>query len=175
LRFAAPDVVRDAMRGRALEHELNANFLCAVRRERIVTGITTGIIPAAATTGMLLGYGVRLGAPGRVFRVIGAIVFGVSAYRGSDVPLAPAVGLLVHIMAMLACGVAYASLTGEGRAHRGAWAIAIGAAATAIVFMFARTIGGSIALVLTPGNLISLGAVIALTLPIGMRFAPRRV
>jgi hypothetical protein len=124
---------------------------------------------------MLLGYGIRLGAPWRVFQAIGTIVAGASAAGVSRSPLAALLGLTAHVASMLACGVVYASLTGESEDHRIAWAIAIGAAAVASVFVIARTFGGSIALVLTPGNLVAIGVVIAITLPIGMRFAPTRV
>ena len=134
-------------------------------------GITAGIIPAAATTGMLLGYGVRLGQPMLVFQAIGAI-----AGATTGMPrIAALLGFLIHVITTLACGVLYVALTGESGDNRFAWAIAIGAAAAAAAFVVARTFGGSIALVLTPGNLVSVGVVIAITLPIGMRFAPSTV
>lgn len=155
----------------ALERTLNAGFLCVVQRTRLVTGITAGIIPAAATTGMLFGYGIRLGQPTLVFQAIGAIGGGMT----STPRVGALLGLLLHIVATLACGVLYVALTGESRDNRFAWAIAIGAAAAAAAFVAARTFGGSIALVLTPGNLVTLGVVIAITLPIGMRFAPSTV
>ena len=143
-------------------------------RERLVTAITTGVIPAAATTGMLLGFGIRLGAPSRVFGMIGAAVLGESAAIAHARSVVSA-GVLLHLVGVLLCGVAYASLVGDTRKHRVAWAIAIGAAAFAIAFIFARTFAGSIALVLTTGNLIAIGVVIAVTLPIGMRFALSRL
>ena len=157
-----------------LERKLNTTFLCAMQRERIVSGITAGLIPAAATTGMLWGYGVRLGASGRVFQTIGAIVLhssGTAAGGLRDV----VAGLLVHVVAMLSFGVVYAALIGDAGEHRVAWAITTAAAAIAAVFVSARTFAGSITLVLTPENLIAIGVVIAITLPIGMRFAPPRV
>jgi len=134
-------------------------------------GITAGIIPAAATTGMLLGYGIRLGEPTLVFQAIG----GVISVMASMPRIAALAGFLLHIAATLACGVLYVVLMGESGDNRFAWAIAIGAAAAAAAFVVGRTFGGSIALVLTPGNLVTLGVVIAITLPIGMRFAPSPV
>lgn len=151
-------------------------FLCAVRQPRLVTGITSGVIPAAATTGMLFGYGIRLGGASRVFQAIGSLLLaraGESASGSSS--LATGVGLLLHVVATLACGLAYASLADDSHDHPIAWAIVIGAAASALAFLAVRTFAGSIALVLTPGNLIAIGAVIAITLPIGMRFAPTRL
>ena len=151
-------------------------FLCAVRRPRLVTGITSGIIPAAATSGMLLGYGIRLGAASRVFEAIGSVLLGTGGARASvSSPLATGVGIVLHVAATLACGILYAACSGEAEDHPIAWAIAIGAAASALAFLAVRTFAGSIALVLTPGNLIAIGAVIAITLPIGMRFAPTRL
>jgi hypothetical protein len=140
----------------------------------IVRGITVGMIPAAATTGMLWGYGVRVGAPERVFAAIGAVVLGTGTQAAFG-PLYVLAGALVHVAAMLSFGVAYAAVTREQGEHPVAWAIAIAGAAIAAVFVSARTFAGSITLVLTPGNLIAIGVVIAITLPIGMRFAPSRV
>jgi hypothetical protein len=71
--------------------------------------------------------------------------------------------------------VAYVSLVENENDHRIAWAIAIGAAMAAASLIVLRSFGGSIALVLTPANLVALGVVIAITLPIGMRFAPSRM
>ena len=139
-----------------------------MQRTRLVTGITAGSIPAGATAGMLIGYGIRLGHPTRVFEAIG----GVAGAMTSTPRAAALVGFVVHVALMLTCGVLYAALIGKSGDNRFAWAIAIGAAAAAIAFIVARTFGGSIALALTPGNLVTLGVVIAITLPIGMRFAP---
>lgn len=151
-------------------------FLCAVRRPRLVTGITSGVIPAAATTGMLFGYGIRLGSASRVFQAIGSVILGRAGESASaQSTLATAVGIVLHVAATLACGILYAACAGESEDHPIAWAIAIGAAASALAFLAVRTFAGSIALVLTPGNLIAIGAVIAITLPIGMRFAPTRL
>jgi hypothetical protein len=80
-----------------------------------------------------------------------------------------------HVATTLSFGVVYVALIGDAGEHRVAWAIAIAAAAIAAVFVSARTFAGSITLVLTPENLIAIGLVIAITLPIGMRFAPTRV
>jgi len=154
-----------------LERTLIADLLCAVHRERLVTGITTGILPASATTGMLLGFGIRLGAPARAFQAIGALL--ADANRMPS--LATVLGIVLHITATLLCGVAYIALVDDSEDHLIAWAITVGAGAAALLFIVARTFGGSIALALTPGNLMAIGVVIAITLPIGMRFAPSRV
>jgi hypothetical protein len=126
---------------------------------------------------MLFGYGIRLGAASRVFQAIGSVLLGSAgdSASGQSSAMAISVGIVLHVVATLACGVAYAAFAREGEDHRIAWAIAIGAAASAIAFLVVRTVAGSIALVLTPGNLIAIGVVIAITLPIGMRFAPTRL
>lgn len=120
---------------------------------------------------MLLGFGIRIGAPTRVLQTIGAIIITTSRIPA----LATSVGIVVSVAAALACGFAYVALTGESGDHRFAWAITLGAAVAAALFVLARTFAGSIALVLTPGNLIAIGVVIAITLPMGMRFAPSRL
>jgi hypothetical protein len=175
-RFARALVARHESIATPLERTLIPDLLCAVRRARILSGITTGIIPAAATTGMLLGFGIRLGAPSRVFYTIGMIVAGANAADGPRTSTLVAIlGFVLQLVATLSCGVAYVSLIGDSGDHRVAWAITIGAAAMAAVFVCARTFAGPIALVLTPGNLFAIGVVIAITLPIGTRFAPSRV
>ena len=123
---------------------------------------------------MLLGFGIRLGAPARVFQAIGSVITGGSASIAAS-PRATIAGVVLHLIVMLASGVAYAALLGDSDDQRAAWAITIGAALSACAFILAKTFAGSIALVLTPGNLVALGVVTAITLPIGMRFAPSRV
>ena len=144
-----------------------------MRREQIVSGITTGLIPTAATLGMLIGFGVRLGSATRVLRTIGEMAFGGN-FRGA-VTAYVAAGALLHVIAVLSCGVAYVLILGDDREHRVASAIAVGGTVVIAATVAARTFAGSIALVLTPANLIAIGVVIAITLPIGMRLALSRV
>jgi hypothetical protein len=124
---------------------------------------------------MLLGYGIRLGAPWRVLQAVGGILVGAGADGANHTVLATGVGLALHLVVTLACGIAYVTLTRDAREHRVAWAIAIAAAVDAAAFIVARTFGGSIALALTPGNLVAIGVAIAISLPIGMRFAFSRL
>ena len=154
---------------------MTRRFLCAVQRQRVVTGITTGLLPAAATSGMLLGFGIRLGAPARVFQAIGSILTGADVAGIAASSRATVVGVLLHVAVMLASGVAYVALLGDTDEQRAAWAITIGAVIAASALILSRTFAGSIALALTPGNLVAIGIVTAITLPIGMRFAPSRV
>jgi predicted Na+-dependent transporter len=124
---------------------------------------------------MLLGFGIRLGAPARVFQAIGSVITGAGAAGIAITSRAAIVGVLLHVLVMLASGVVYVALLGDSDDQRATWAITIGASVAATAFILARTFAGSIALVLTPGNLVALGVVIAITLPIGMRFAPSRM
>jgi hypothetical protein len=119
---------------------------------------------------MLVGYGLRGGGAGRVFRAIGATILSVPSSAFLTLT-----GVILHVVVMLACGVLYVSLVTNGDEHRFAWAIAIGAAIAAIALILVRALGGSIALMMTPGSFVALGVVTAVTLPIGMRFAPSRV
>jgi hypothetical protein len=118
---------------------------------------------------MLLGFGVRDGAPARAFNAIGAMVLGPAA-TGRELSVATIVGVLLHAVVMLLCGVAYSWLV-EEQDHRLASAITVGAGAVVAMLAFARVFGGGIALVLSLGNLLEIGAVIVIALPIGMRFA----
>lgn len=124
-------------------------------------GITTGIVPAAAMLGMLLGFGLRDGAPAAAFEALGAALFGAGALTGA----------LVVVVVGLLCGVAYISAVARQRQHWMIWAIAIGAAVAVILLLCRRATGGGFALVLSAGNSIEIGVVIAFALPIGMRFA----
>lgn len=143
------------MREITLERARNVPFLCAVRRDRLVMGITTGVVPAAAIVGMLVGFGLRMGRP-RAFDVLGRGVIG---------------RVLVVVLLMLLCDVAYVAVVARERQLWVAWAIAIGAAAVVVIFSYARLTAGDIALVLSTRNLIAIAVVIAITLPVGMRFA----
>jgi hypothetical protein len=125
---------------------------------------------------MMFGYGIRLGGASRVFEAIGSLLLGRAGESASGSwSLATVVGIVLHVAATLACGLAYASLAADSDEHPIAWAIVIGAAASALAFLAVRTFAGSIALVLTPGNLIAIGVVIVITLPFGLRFAPTRL
>jgi hypothetical protein len=114
---------------------------------------------------MVFGFGLRSGAPAHVFAMFGAALFGAGAVAG---------GVAIVVLTLL-CGIAYVALVARERQHWLAWAIAVGAAAAVVMFVSAQAGGGTIALVLTRGNLIEIGVVIALTLPIGMRFALPKV
>ena len=124
-------------------------------------GITTGLVPAAAVMGMVLGFGMRAGGAARAFAAFGETFLGAGA----------AGGILLLLVFSVLCGFAYISVVARERQHWLAWAITIGAVATILMLVWSRARGGGIALVLSTGNLFEIGVVIAITLPIGMRFA----
>lgn len=128
-------------------------------------GITTGMVPAAALMGMLLGFGLRAGAPRRALAAFGATFLGAGAVAGG----------IVIVVLMLVCGVAYVALVARERQHWLAWAMMLAVLAVALMVVCSRLRGGGIALALSIGNLIEIGVVIAITLPIGMRFALPKV
>ena len=143
-----------------------------MRRIATVSGITSGILAASATLGALIGFGIRLGAPARVFNAIGAIVVGRSAlaYTGFA-PAVTLIGVVVHVLAMLACGAVYARLVEWTRGSTIAWAFGVSTAACTLTWLFARWFGVGPAVLLPFGNMIVLTVLLALALPIGMRFA----
>jgi apolipoprotein N-acyltransferase len=124
-------------------------------------GITTGILPAAALLGLLLGFGIRAGRPLGAFSALGIGLLGAGALGG----------VILVVVLMLMCGVGYVTLVARKRQHRVAWAMALAVAATVVMLVCMRLGGGEIALVLSSGNLIEIAIVIAIALPMGMRFA----
>ena len=139
-------------------------------------GITSGIVAASATAGALVGFGIRLGTPALAFNATSAIVLGqrALALHGAG-GLPTAVGGLVHVAAMLACGLAYVSLVTLTRGHAISWAVFVSAAATAMSWFVARQFGVGPAAVLPLGNLLMLGVVLVGALMVGMRLAPVEV
>jgi hypothetical protein len=79
-------------------------------------------------------------------------------------------GVLMVIL-MLLCGVLHVAIVARQRQRRSAWAIAIAIAAVAIIVACSRLAGGDVARVLSARKFIELGVVLAIVLPIGMRFA----
>lgn len=75
-------------------------FLFRVLRERVGRGLRAGIIAAAATAGVLIGFGIARGAPLQPLNAVAHLVIGTRAYladgfRAAITPLA----LAVHVVA----------------------------------------------------------------------------
>ena len=75
-------------------------FLIRVLRERVGRGLRAGIIAAAATAGVLIGFGIARGAPLQPLNAVAHLVIGTRAYladgfRSGVTPLA----LALHVLA----------------------------------------------------------------------------
>jgi hypothetical protein len=147
-----------------------------VRRHVVVSGITSGILAASATSGALVGFGIRLGTLARVFNAIGSIVLGPEAFAVYGYAASPTlVGALLHICAMIVCGLVYVSLVTISHGREIAWALVLSAATMVLAWFLARRVGVGPAVLLPAGNLLVLAAVLAGALIIGMRLAPVEV
>ena len=167
---------RASRRGEGLEWNDAAHLLCAVRRPRDVAGITAGVIAASATAGSLLGFGIHVGAPARLFNAVAGIVLGQGVQGESAFSAGPTlIGVLLHVTGMIVLGVLYAVLVWRWRGYTLAWSGVMAAVALAVFLVLARLFGVGPAAVLPIGKLIVLGVVLALALPIGMRLALSRL
>ena len=132
------------------------------------------MIAGAATAGALIGFGVRFGTPLRPFNTVAAAVLGQFAFSGTQPPIfVTVVGIVLHFAMALAWGVAYVYAVGRSRGARWQWALAAGVAAFFLTSLFARALGVGLGTLLPLGDRIVLSIVLALALPVGMRFALR--
>ncbi|HEU5175314.1 MAG TPA: hypothetical protein VFT96_11215 [Gemmatimonadaceae bacterium] len=130
------------------------------------------ILAAAATSGAVLGFGIRAGTPSRAFNAIAALVIGDRARGvwGWDRVVTP-VGITLLVTVMLCWGFVFARLAGGARGWRLiAIAAGIGLAAWMLsTAAFAQL--GEPTRVMGPGQLAGLHFVLAVTLAVGMRLA----
>jgi hypothetical protein len=142
----------------------------------VVSGITSGIVAASATSGALVGFGIRLGTLARVFNAIASIVLGPEAFAVYGYAASPTlVGVLLHVCAMIVCGLVYVLLVTISGGRDIAWALVLSAATMVMAWFLARRFGVGPAVLLPVGNLLVLSAVLAAALVIGMRLAQVRV
>lgn len=145
-----------------------------MRRHWIDVGVTAGVIAGAATAGALIGFGVRFGTPLRPFNTVAAAVLGQLAFGAAEPPVfVTIVGIVLHFAIALAWGVAYVYAVGRSHGYRWQWAVAAGVAAFLLTSLFARALGVGLGTLLPLGDRIVLSLVLALALPVGMRFALR--
>ena len=78
-------------------------------RERLSEGIRTGVVAAAATIGVLIGFGIARGAPLRPLNSIAHAAFGTRAYlmEGFD-PVLTSVAVTVHLLSIVLWGIIFA-------------------------------------------------------------------
>jgi hypothetical protein len=143
------------------------------RASRLVVGLGVGAVAAAATLGMLLGFGRRYSTVWRPLNaaahtVVGARADDVWGFQSDVTLMGGAVVLVVSAMA----GVVIAQLTSSRRTlHRALAAFGVALAGyLAHVHIVARTPGGLAAL-LTHGELRALYVTGAIALLAGMRYA----
>jgi hypothetical protein len=75
-------------------------FLTRVLRERVGRGLRAGIVAAAATAGVLIGFGIARGAPLRPLNAVAHLVLGTRAYLtdGFHAAITP-LALALHVLA----------------------------------------------------------------------------
>jgi hypothetical protein len=149
-------------------HELPATSTRSARSRAFFVAV----LAAAATSGAVLGFGIRAGTPSRAFNAIAALVIGDQARGvwGWNRVVTP-VGITLLVTVMLCWGLVFARLAGHARGWRLiATAAGIGLAAWMVsTAAFAHL--GEPTRVLGPGQLAGLHFVLAVTLAVGMRLA----
>lgn len=101
-------------------------ILPAVLRERVREGIQAGIVAAAATLGVLVGFGAAHGAWLQPVNAVAHLVVGSRAFLIDDfAPVVTLLGLLVHVASIVLWAVVFSLLAGRLRGWR------LGAAAAA--------------------------------------------
>lgn len=172
----AHDVSRDTLRGPVssppapLERTVERRLLCAVRSSRMGLGIATGLVAASATGGVLVALGLRFGTPARPFNALAAYLLGPAAQAAWSPSPITAIGIVVHLVTMSACGIVYVALV----QHSGgaiAWALLVAAVVFALSWLVGALFGLGLTTLLAPGDRVILAVVLAVALPLGMRLA----
>ena len=167
------------MRGRGLERRRAPRLLSAVLRERVRHGIAAGLIAAAATAGVLIGFGLARRQPLRPLNAVAHMLAGSRAFyvSGFDAVVTP-LALLLHVGSVVLWGVVFAAAGARlrgGRLWAGAALLAAGAFVVDTTLVPARLRPGFETL-LSTGELAALYVVLATSLAIGLRWsAPSRV
>lgn len=135
-------------------------------------GISAGIVAAAATTGALLGFGLRQGMPARPFNVTAALVLGDAAAGSWGLhPVATPVGVVLHITGVLALGVAASLLAGQRRWRRTVMTSVIVSAGAGILHLAIVAGREGSERALTVAQLIVVYLLLTTGLVVGMRLA----
>lgn len=136
--------------------------------------IGCGLLAAAASSGAVLGFGMRAGTPARAFNVIAGVVAGDRARGvwGWDGRVTP-IGIALLVVVMVVWGAIFAVVARRAQGWRlVATAIGVALASLAVSLVtVAQRIAPEAARVLGPGQLVGLHLVLAATLAVGMRFA----
>jgi hypothetical protein len=149
-------------------------LLCSVQILPIRAGLRVGLFAAAATGGMLAGFGLRQGTPARPFNLLATAIAGDRAAGtwGFD-PVATTVGAAVHVLVVCGYGLLFVYLLREIRGSR-PWVVAtlLAAALCGATLLLAPLLFGGIArTVLQPVQIVALHVVLGVALVSGMRLA----
>lgn len=142
-----------------------------MRRSWIEAGWSTGLIAAAATSGALVGFGLRFGTPWRAFNTIAAATLA----RGSGSLGAPVaftvVGVALHVLASIVWGLLYAFAVERSGGHRWLWGVVVAFGMFWATWAIAALSGAGLGSLLPLFDRIAIALVLALALPLGMRLA----
>lgn len=156
----------------ALERTARADLLCPVRRSWLEAGWMAGLIAAAATSGALVGFGIRFGTPLRAFNTIAAALLSHMPGGSIAAPLAVTItGVLLHVLASVCWGIAYAYVVERSGGHRLLWGVVVALAVFLVTGALASLSGEGLATLLPVGDRIAVAIVFAAALPLGMRLA----
>lgn len=106
-------------------------------RDRVLQGMWIGFVAAAATAGALVGFGTAREAPVQPLNAIAHVIVGSRAFYVQTAHLlVTTAAVVVHLVGMALCGVAFAWVFGRWRGAR-LWIAAIGFAALVALVDFA--------------------------------------
>ena len=135
-------------------------------------GFSAGIVAAAATTGALLGFGLRQGMPARAFNVAASLVLGDAAAGSWGFHrLATPLGVVLHVAGVLALGIVAALIATRSRRHRVVIASVIVSAGAGIMHFALLGRDASASRALTIPQLTVVYMLLAAGLMVGMRLA----
>ena len=147
------------------------------RHDTLHAGLHTAGLGAAATTGALIGFGVRRGAPVTLLSAAGDRLRGLPAFVAPDRSLGPSalIGLAHHLTLVAAWGVLFALLAvhlrGAARVALAALVGAVAVTADGVLPVWLCLVAG----VASPPQRALLGIALASALVMGMAFAQRKV
>jgi hypothetical protein len=162
---------------RPLERGAGARSLSGVLTtrlgERVRGGLAAGVLAAAATGGVVAGFGVREGSAGEPFAALGRLLLGVAASEPAGRQLVALIaGILLHSATALAWGLLFAALFAR---LRGLGLVAAAALFAAVAYAVSTRLPELLRLGhgarAFPPQLVLLYTVLALSLVAGIRLA----
>jgi hypothetical protein len=150
-------------------------LLSRVFASRLAAGVYLGLLAAAATAGVLVGFGLRHGSSLDPFHVYGRAALGAATGRVASRDLAILAGFLAHTLWMLLWGVCFSVVATPLRGSRTALAALAYAALLGVlsVSIVPGALGAASLATLSAAQRVFLVLVVAGTLTAGMRLAPR--